>query len=74
MTPALAEQLVAEVGPRAFVNHFGSTEIYTFTIGPDVAAKPGSAGRAGIFSRVRLVAPSPAPPPTRSSGRGSRAR
>jgi len=57
MTPALAEQLVAEVGPRAFVNHFGSTEIYTFTIGPDVAAKPGSAGRAGIFSRVRLVAP-----------------
>lgn len=57
MTPALAEQLVAEVGPRAFVNHFGSTEIYTFTIGADVTAKPGSAGRAGIFSRVRLVAP-----------------
>lgn len=57
MTPALAEQLVAEVGPRAFVNHFGSTEVYTFTIGSDVAAKPGSAGRAGIFSRVRLVAP-----------------
>jgi 2-furoate---CoA ligase len=57
MTPALAEQLVDEVNPRAFVNHFGSTEIYTFTIGPDVAAKPGSAGRAGMFSRVRLVAP-----------------
>jgi Acyl-CoA synthetases (AMP-forming)/AMP-acid ligases II len=57
MTPALAEQLVETVAPTAFVNHFGSTEIYTFTIGPDVAAKPGSAGRAGIFSRVRLVAP-----------------
>lgn len=57
MTPALAEELVAEVNPGAFVNHFGSTEIYTFTIGPDVAAKPGSAGRAGVFSRVRLVAP-----------------
>lgn len=57
MTPALAEQLVEVVSPAAFVNHFGSTEIYTFTIGPDVAAKPGSAGRAGIFSRVRLVAP-----------------
>jgi 2-furoate---CoA ligase len=41
------------------VNHFGSTEIYTFTIGPDVAAKPGCAGRAGIFSRVRLVDPDP---------------
>ncbi len=63
MTPALAEQLVAEVAPSAFVNHFGSTEIYTFTIGPDVAAKPGSAGRAGIFSRVRLVAPERGTPP-----------
>ena len=57
MTPSLAEQLVAAVHPTAFVNHFGSTEIYTFTIGPDVATKPGSAGRAGVFSQVRLVAP-----------------
>ncbi|MFB9385448.1 class I adenylate-forming enzyme family protein [Pseudonocardia petroleophila] len=57
MTPALAEELVDALAPTSFVNHFGSTEIYTFTIGPDVAAKPGSAGRAGIFSRVRLVAP-----------------
>lgn len=57
MTPALAGQLVEAVHPAAFVNHFGSTEIYTFTIGPDVAAKPGAAGRAGIFSQVRLVAP-----------------
>ncbi|GAA2537291.1 class I adenylate-forming enzyme family protein [Pseudonocardia hydrocarbonoxydans] len=57
MTPALAEELVDALAPVSFVNHFGSTEIYTFTIGPDVAAKPGSAGRAGMFSRVRLVAP-----------------
>ena len=63
MAPALAERLVAEVAPGAFVNHFGSTEIYTFSIGPDVAAKPGSAGRAGIFSRVRLVAPDPGAAP-----------
>jgi 2-furoate---CoA ligase len=59
MAPALAERLVDAVAPEAFVNHFGSTEIYTFTIGPDVAAKPGCAGRAGMFSRVRLVDPSP---------------
>jgi 2-furoate---CoA ligase len=64
MTPALAERLVAEVAPRAFVNHFGSTEIYTFTIGPDVAAKPGSAGRAGMFARVRLIEPEPGAPPS----------
>lgn len=63
MTPSLAEELVAEVNPGAFVNHFGSTEIYTFTIGPNVAAKPGSAGRAGIFSRVRLVVPEIGAPP-----------
>ncbi|HEX6444114.1 MAG TPA: AMP-binding protein [Streptosporangiales bacterium] len=57
MVPALAERLVDELHPEAFVNHFGSTEIYTFTIGPDGAAKPGCAGRAGVFSRVRLVSP-----------------
>ncbi|HWD01317.1 MAG TPA: AMP-binding protein [Amycolatopsis sp.] len=57
MTPALAERLDAELHPDVFVNHFGSTEIYTFTIGPDVRRKPGCAGRAGVFSRVRLVSP-----------------
>ncbi len=59
MTPTLAEQLTDTLKPEAFVNHFGSTEIYTFTIGPDVAAKPGCAGRAGVFSRVRVVDPDP---------------
>jgi 2-furoate---CoA ligase len=55
MTPALAERLTAELRPEVFVNHFGSTEIYTFTIGPDVARKPGCAGRPGVFSQVRLI-------------------
>ncbi|MGH3495733.1 MAG: class I adenylate-forming enzyme family protein, partial [Sciscionella sp.] len=59
MTPALSERLNEALQPDRFVNHFGSTEIYTFTIGPDVVAKPGSAGRAGVFSRVRLVNPDP---------------
>nr|WP_276978527.1 AMP-binding protein [Ferrimicrobium acidiphilum] len=59
MSPTLAEQLVDAIHPVRFVNHFGSTEIYTFTIGPDGARKPGCAGRAGIFSRVRLVDPDP---------------
>lgn len=62
MTPSLAEALVEEVRPRSFVNHFGSTEIYTFTIGADVAAKPGCVGRAGLFSRVRLIGPGPGSP------------
>jgi 2-furoate---CoA ligase len=63
MTPALAQRLADEVAPSAFVNHFGSTEIYTFTIGSDVVAKPGSAGRAGLFSRVRVVEPEVGAPP-----------
>jgi 2-furoate---CoA ligase len=63
MVPALAEELAAAVRPDVFVNHFGSTEIYTFTISPDVPAKPGSAGRAGVFARVRLVDPDPGASP-----------
>jgi len=70
MAPALIEQLVQALAPSAFVNHFGSTEIYTFTIGPDAAAKPGSAGRAGLFSRVRLVAPEVGAPPDALVGPG----
>jgi 2-furoate---CoA ligase len=57
MTPALAEQLVETLHPQVLVNHYGSTEIYTFTVGPEGARKPGCAGRAGVFSRVRLVEP-----------------
>ncbi len=70
MAPSLAEDLAAEVDPSAFVNHFGSTEIYTFTVNPDVRAKPASAGRAGIFSRVRLVAPEVGAPPDALVGPG----
>jgi 2-furoate---CoA ligase len=37
------------------VNHYGSSEIYTFTIEPGAAGKPGSAGRAGLNQRIRVV-------------------
>ena len=37
-----------------FVNHYGSTEIYTFSIGRDQAAKPGCAGRPAVNARLRL--------------------
>ncbi|WP_406690259.1 class I adenylate-forming enzyme family protein [Saccharopolyspora sp. ID03-671] len=70
MTPALAESLVDALEPEVFVNHFGSTEIYTFTIGPDVAAKPGCAGRPGVFTRVRLVDPHPKATPDALVGAG----
>ena len=38
-----------------FVNHYGSSEIYTCAINQDAVGKPGSAGRAGINARLRVV-------------------
>ena len=70
MTPALAERLAAAVEPELLVNHFGSTEIYTFTISPDGLTKPGCAGRAGVFSRIRLVAPETGAAPDELVGPG----
>lgn len=70
MTSTLAQQLVEAVQPERFVNHYGSTEIYTFTIGPDGVQKPGCAGRAGIFSNVRLVDPRPGAYPDQIVAKG----
>jgi 2-furoate---CoA ligase len=55
MTHALLKKLDAAFCPDLFVNHYGSSEIYTFTIDQNAAAKPGSAGRAGINQMVRVV-------------------
>ena len=56
MTDGLLRHLVAAFKPDLFVNHYGSSEIYTFTVCPNAAAKPGSAGKAGINQRIRVVA------------------
>jgi 2-furoate---CoA ligase len=58
MLAALTEACVKAFEPRAFVNHYGSTEIYTFSVRPDVHAKPGCAGRPGLHSALRVVAAS----------------
>jgi 2-furoate---CoA ligase len=55
MLAPLTEACVRAFQPQVFVNHYGSTEIYTFTVRPDVAAKPGCAGRAGLHSTIRVV-------------------
>ena len=55
MTDGLLQRLVAAFAPELLVNHYGSSEIYTFTIDQNAAAKPGSAGRAGINQMVRVV-------------------
>lgn len=55
MTDGLLKALQAAFKPELFVNHYGSSEIYTFTIDQNAPAKPGSAGRAGINQRVRVA-------------------
>jgi 2-furoate---CoA ligase len=55
MTDGLLEKLQAAFKPDLFVNHYGSSEIYTFTIDQNALRKPGSAGRAGINQMVRVV-------------------
>jgi 2-furoate---CoA ligase len=55
MAEALLRRLESAFSPELFVNHYGSSEIYTFTIAQRAGAKPGCAGRAGLNGRVRVV-------------------
>ena len=55
MTDGLLQKLADAFRPELFVNHYGSSEIYTFTIDQDAPAKPGSAGKAGINQQVKVV-------------------
>lgn len=55
MTDGLLKRCAAAFRPELFVNHYGSSEIYTFTIDQRAPEKPGSAGKAGINTEVRIV-------------------
>lgn len=55
MHDALLQRLDAAFKPELFVNHYGSSEVYTFSINQRAVAKPGSAGRAGLNTRLRVV-------------------
>ena len=55
MAEGLLRRVEDAFRPELFVNHYGSSEIYTFTIEQNAAAKPGSAGKAGINQRIRVV-------------------
>jgi 2-furoate---CoA ligase len=55
MTDGLLSGLTEAFRPELFVNHYGSSEIYTFTINQRAAAKPGCAGRAGINQMIRVI-------------------
>jgi 2-furoate---CoA ligase len=55
MTDGLLKRVEAAFRPELFVNHYGSSEIYTFTIEQNAGRKPGSAGRAGLNQRIRVI-------------------
>jgi 2-furoate---CoA ligase len=56
MQDGLLKRLDEAFKPQLFVNHYGSSEVYTFAIDQDATRKAGSAGRAGINTRIRVVA------------------
>lgn len=56
MTDDLLRRLDERFAPDLLVNHYGASEIYTLTVCRDAAAKPGSAGKAGLNQEVRVVA------------------
>ncbi|MFB4202307.1 4-chlorobenzoate--CoA ligase [wastewater metagenome] len=55
MSAGLMQRVEAAFRPQLFVNHYGSSEIYTFTIDQRAASKPGSSGRAALNQRIRVV-------------------
>jgi len=55
MHDALLLSLNEAFAPELFVNHYGSSEIYTYTINQNAVAKPGCAGKAGINARIKVV-------------------
>jgi len=55
MNDGLLKRLDAIFKPELFVNHYGSSEVYTCTIEPDATKKPGSAGKSGLNQRIRVI-------------------
>ena len=55
MPDGLLLKLQETFDPDIFVNHYGSSEIYTFSIERNAPAKPGSCGKPGMNQRLRVV-------------------
>ncbi|BAD74268.1 4-chlorobenzoyl CoA ligase (plasmid) [Geobacillus kaustophilus HTA426] len=59
MTKALTDKCFSTFNPKHFVNHYGSTEIYTYTTCSELNEKPESAGKPGIHQNIRVVRADP---------------
>jgi 2-furoate---CoA ligase len=61
MMSSLVERCLARFQPEVFVNHYGSTEVYTFSIHAEPWNKPACAGRAAFHTALRVVRADPEP-------------
>lgn len=59
MTKALTEEIFRKLKPDVFINHYGSSEVYTFSICDYLDKKPGCAGKPGFHQRIRVVVADP---------------
>jgi len=61
MTTALEQEILERLAPELFVNFYGSSEIYTFSVCDHLDRKPGCAGRPGVNQSLRVVSPNATP-------------
>lgn len=59
MTSGQMQRCIDAFEPESFINYYGSSEIFTFSVCDHVADKPGCAGRPGINQALRVVTPDP---------------
>ncbi len=59
MSSTLTRQVADVFRPDVFLNHLGSTEVYTFSVCDRILDKPTCAGRPGLFGRLRIVRADP---------------
>lgn len=61
MTSALTEAVIDRLRPQVFINFYGSSEIYTFSVCAHLDRKPGCAGFPGVNQALRVVPAGGAP-------------
>ncbi|PZE20754.1 class I adenylate-forming enzyme family protein [Paenibacillus xerothermodurans] len=59
MTEVLTAEIFKKLKPRVFVNHYGCSEVYTFSYCNYLDKKAGCAGKPGFHQNLRVVVPDP---------------
>ena len=59
MAPSLIEKCCETFTQGKFINFYGSSEIYTLAVSDHQAAKPGNAGKPGLYQELRVVVGDP---------------